>query len=142
MRVGPQNIFFQHQHFAIASPFETDARKRTSRISVPPAPRPSLALAPASLPFFCRPPTSIICPPPQFGLRNDDKVEQHEQLMSEFEGKYTELKNHCFEMQHNFFRAVEEHEDAYFNSVGHLAQVGTRGSSMGDIVSNAEASRS
>ncbi|CAM9371112.1 unnamed protein product, partial [Hapterophycus canaliculatus] len=32
------------------------------------------------------------------------EVEQHEQLMGEFETKYTEFKNHCFEMQHNFFR--------------------------------------
>eukprot|EP00903_Cladosiphon_okamuranus_P006381 g6246.t1 len=50
------------------------------------------------------------------------EVEQHEQLMGEFEVKYTEFKNHCFEMQHNFFRAVEEHEEGYFNSVAQLAQ--------------------
>lgn len=43
--------------------------------------------------------------------------------MSEFETKYNELKNHSFEMQNNFFRAVEEHEQAFFNSVGQLAQV-------------------
>lgn len=52
-----------------------------------------------------------------------NQVEQHEQLMGEFEGKYTELKNHCFEMQHNFFRAVEEHEEGFFNSMAQLAQV-------------------
>ncbi len=52
-----------------------------------------------------------------------EKVEQHEQLMGEFETKYTEFKNHCFEMQHNFFRAVEEHEEGYFNSLAQLAQV-------------------
>lgn len=51
------------------------------------------------------------------------QVEQHEQLMGEFEIKYTEFKNHCFEMQHNFFRAVEEHEEGYFNSLAQLAQV-------------------
>lgn len=51
------------------------------------------------------------------------QVEQHEQLMGEFETKYTEFKNHCFEMQHNFFRAVEEHEEGYFNSLAQLAQV-------------------
>ncbi|CAM9309546.1 unnamed protein product [Scytosiphon promiscuus] len=50
------------------------------------------------------------------------EVEQHEQLMGEFETKYTEFKNHCFEMQHNFFRAVEEHEEGYFNSLAQLAQ--------------------
>lgn len=43
--------------------------------------------------------------------------------MGEFEIKYTEFKNHCFEMQHNFFRAVEEHEEGYFNSLAQLAQV-------------------
>ncbi|CBN75927.1 Protein phosphatase 1, regulatory subunit, and related proteins [Ectocarpus siliculosus] len=50
------------------------------------------------------------------------EVEQHEQLMGEFETNYTEFKNHCFEMQHNFFRAVEEHEEGYFNSLAQLAQ--------------------
>lgn len=43
--------------------------------------------------------------------------------MGEFESNYTELKNHCFEMQHNFFRAVEEHEEGFFNSMAQLAQV-------------------
>ncbi|CAN0318801.1 unnamed protein product, partial [Ectocarpus sp. 4 AP-2014] len=50
------------------------------------------------------------------------EVEQHEQLMGEFETNYTEFKNLCFEMQHNFFRAVEEHEEGYFNSLAQLAQ--------------------
>lgn len=54
------------------------------------------------------------------------QVEQHEQLMNEFDKKYTELKNHCSEMQHNFFRAVEEHEEGYFNSLTQLAQVSRR----------------
>lgn len=51
--------------------------------------------------------------------------------MGEFEGKYTELKNHCFEMQHNFFRAVEEHEEGFFNSVTQLAQVNAPNSTPG-----------
>ncbi|CAM9261125.1 unnamed protein product [Ascophyllum nodosum] len=50
------------------------------------------------------------------------QVEQHEQLMGEFETNYTELKDHCFEMQHTFFRAVEEHEEGFFSSIMQLAQ--------------------
>ena len=50
-------------------------------------------------------------------------MEQHEQLMSEFENNYTEFKNHSFEMQHTFFRAVEEREEGFFNSLAQLAQV-------------------
>lgn len=42
--------------------------------------------------------------------------------MNEFEIKYTELKNESLELQHAFFRAVEEHEEAFFNSTGQLAQ--------------------
>ena len=43
--------------------------------------------------------------------------------MSEFENNYTEFKNHSLEMQHNFFRAVEEREEGFFNSLAQLAQV-------------------
>lgn len=51
------------------------------------------------------------------------QVEQHEQLTGELENNYTELKNHCFEMQHAFFRAVEEYEEGFFGSMAQLAQV-------------------
>lgn len=82
-----------------------------------PSPLPNLSL---SLSFSVYTPPPLTC---NHKMMSDHQVEQHEQLMSEFEGNYTELKNHCFELQHNFFRAVEEHEEAFFNSVGQLAQV-------------------
>lgn len=72
--------------------------------------------------IFCLPPVWRYSMTRNYGVT---QVEQHEQLMGEFEGKYGELRNHCFEMQHNFFRAVEEHEEAFFNSMGQLAQART-----------------
>ncbi|CAM9890908.1 unnamed protein product, partial [Chrysoparadoxa australica] len=50
------------------------------------------------------------------------QVEQHTELLNEFEGKYSELRNQCYELQQSFFRACEEHEENYFTAVGQLAQ--------------------
>ena len=41
------------------------------------------------------------------------QVEQFEDLMSEFENKFSEIKSSCLEGQQSYFRVVEEHENNY-----------------------------
>ncbi|CAM9289298.1 unnamed protein product [Phaeothamnion confervicola] len=50
------------------------------------------------------------------------QVEQHEQLLGEFETAFGELRAQCFELQQTFFRSVEEHEEHLFAAAGQLAQ--------------------
>lgn len=54
--------------------------------------------------------------------------------MAELDGKYSELRNQCFEMQNSFFRAVEEYEEGFFTSIQRLAQASPYASSQHKLV--------